>query len=80
MQAIKQTMKVPENRELQIRLPVGIAPDDTIEVILIYGNMVSENMEKINMLKAAMNDKQFLQDLSAIADDFSAVDDDIWEE
>jgi len=80
MQAIKQTMKVPENRELQIRLPVGIAPNDTIEVILIYGNTVSENMEKINMIKAAMNDKQFLQDLAAIADEFSAVDDDIWEE
>jgi hypothetical protein len=47
---------------------------------LISGNTFSVNEGKINMLKAAMNDKQFLQDLSAIADDFSAVDDDIWEE
>lgn len=80
MQAIKQIIKVPENRELQIRLPVGVAPNETIEVILIYGNTLSENEEKINLLKAAMNDKQFRQDLEAIADDFSPVDADIWEE
>ena len=80
MQAIKQIMKVPENRELQIRVPVGVAPNDTIEVILIYGNTFSEHEEKINLLKTAMNDKQFRQDLEKIADDFSEVDADTWEE
>ncbi len=80
MQAIKQTMKVPENRELQIRLPAGIAPNDTIEVILIYGNTFSEHEEKIDMLKAAMSDKQFRLDLEAVANDFSGDDADNWEE
>ncbi len=79
MQAIKQTMKVPESRELQIRLPAGVAPNDTVEVILIYEETFESDEDKIEMMQAAMDDVHFRRDLEEIAADFEEVDAESWE-
>ena len=79
MQAIKQTMKAPESRELQIRLPAEIAPNDIIEVIVIYGGTSETYEGKIDMIKAAMDDAHFRRDLEETAADYRELDSESWE-
>lgn len=79
MQAVKQTMKAPEDRELRIHLPNEVPPNTIIEVILIYGEPQSTYTANIDSLKAAMADELFRQDLKELADDFTSIDGEDWE-
>ncbi|HDP35684.1 MAG TPA: hypothetical protein ENN29_11320 [Candidatus Hydrogenedentes bacterium] len=78
MQAIRQTMRAPENRELRIHLPDEIAPNAAIEIIVMYDETQNTRADKINGLKAAMNDELFKHDLKEIASDFASVDMEGW--
>ncbi len=79
MHALKQTMKAPESRELRIHLPDEIAPNTTVEVILMYGEPQCAYEEKIEALKGAIEDQIFKQDLDDITGDFAAIDGEEWE-
>lgn len=78
MQAVRKTVKAPENGELRILLPDEVAPGTPIEVILIYGEPEDMYADKIAALKSGMDDELFQQDLTEIAGDFAAVDGEDW--
>jgi hypothetical protein len=61
MRAIRQFLKVPNNREIKIKLPEDISVNKTIEVILIIPEDKQSFKKKIAMLKEAAKDKSFLR-------------------
>ncbi|MBF0202812.1 MAG: hypothetical protein HQK67_00555 [Desulfamplus sp.] len=79
MEAMKYTVKIPDNREIKINVPANIPKDDIAEVIVLFKQPKDLNgrkdfNSKINELKKAMNDPYFMEDISEIEKDFMAVD------
>jgi hypothetical protein len=79
MEAIRQTMKVPGSRELRITLPDHVAENQSVEVILLIGTEDNERQMKIAMMKEAMSDQLFLDDLKEVSEDFAHLDNEDWE-
>ncbi|MCC7573369.1 MAG: hypothetical protein KO464_08265 [Candidatus Methanofastidiosum sp.] len=77
METIRQTLKVPKNRELKIKIPDYVNENDSVEAIVIIG--LEDQKKKIKELKKAMNDKLFLEDLNQIRNDFEGVDLEDWD-
>ena len=79
MEAIKQIVRVPKDREVRIKIPQEIPENVIAEVILIIREKPDSFKQKISELKEAMKDDLFLDDLRAIAKDFKTVDFEGWE-
>lgn len=74
MEALKQTLKIPKDHELKIKIPLNIPENETVEVILIIENRQAKFKHKINEMKKAVNDERFMEDLKEVSKDFEAVD------
>lgn len=74
MEAIKQIVKIPKDRELRIKVPLSIPEGETAEVIVIIKKSPASLKQKISELQEAMKDELFLADLREISEDFKAVD------
>ncbi len=72
MEAIRQKIKIPKNREILIKIPQHIPEDELAEVIILLNKETKQS--KLDKLKDAMKDTQFLNDLKNISEDFKAVD------
>jgi len=79
MDAIKQIVRVSEDREIRIKVPLYIPENEIAEVILIIRKKPDSFKQKISELKEAMRDDLFLDDLREISEDFKAVDLEGWE-
>jgi len=79
MQTVKQILKVPENHELRIKLPSNIPQNEIIEVLIVY-NKQKIFQEKLESFKDLDKDKLFQEDLDEIANSFSRIDKEGWEE
>jgi len=74
MEAIRQIVRIPKNHEIRIKVPDDVEENETVEVVLFF-NKKSENFDsKIKILKTAMSDDDFLNDLKDIENDFNLVD------
>jgi len=73
MEAIKRTIKTPQNREITIKIPEYVPTDQPVEVILLIRDSAKSSADKINQLKAAMNDPLFLEDMKTVTEDFQAI-------
>ena len=75
MEAIKQTIRVPENHELKIKIPKHIPANEVAEVVLlIKGKKQPLFKAKIEELKKSKTDGLFLEDLQNTLDAFKVVD------
>ena len=79
MEAIKQIVRVPKDREVRIKIPPEIPENEIAEVILIIREKPDSFKQKISELKEAMKNDLFLDDLKDIAKDFKTVDFEGWE-
>ena len=73
MEVVKQNVTVSANRELLIKLPNNDAPNQMVEVIILF-SPVSTNSEKLTLMQGAMSDPLFVADLEEIRDDFRYAD------
>ena len=73
MEAIKRTIKTPQNREITIKIPEYVPTDQPVEVILLIRDSAKSSADIINQLKAAMNDPLFLEDIKTVTEDFQAI-------
>ena len=78
MEALKQTLKIPKDHELRIKIPQNIPENETVEVILIIENRQEKFRHKINEMKKAVKDERFMEDLRNVSKDFEAVDSEGW--
>jgi hypothetical protein len=78
MEALKQTLKIPKDHELKIKIPLNIPENETVEVILIIENRQEKFRHKINEMKKAVKDERFMEDLRNVSKDFEAVDSEGW--
>lgn len=74
MEAIRQTVTVPQNREILIRLPETARPDETAEIIVLFKTKTDSREEKLAAMREAMSDLLFLADLQEIKEDFQFAD------
>jgi len=74
MEAIKQVIKVPADRELRIRLPNDAITNEEAEVIILFRTTFEGRSAKLAAMREAMADPLFLADLHEIADDFKHAD------
>ncbi len=72
METIKQTVKVPENHELKVKIPEHIPANE--EIILLIKKKKATFKAKISELKKAKDDKLFLEDLQNTIRDFKVAD------
>ena len=72
MDAIKQTVKVPKNHELKIKIPEHIPANE--EIVLLIKKKKTTFEAKISELKKAKHDELFLRDLQDTIDDFKGAD------
>ncbi|MBI4777438.1 hypothetical protein HY792_00720 [Candidatus Desantisbacteria bacterium] len=79
MEAIQQIVRIPENREIMIKIPQYVPKNKMTEMILTVKKKPDSFNQKIRELKEATKDKLFLDDLRDISDDFKSVDLDRWE-
>jgi len=77
MQAIKQILDVPVNRELIIHLPDDATVHSQAEVIILYPTASDPVDNRLLTMKEAMNDPLFLADLQEVSDDFQHIDDEV---
>ena len=77
MEAIRQKVKIPKNRQILIKIPQHIPEDGIAEVIILLNQETKQS--KLDKLKYAMTDTQFLNDLKEISEDFRSVDIAEWE-
>ncbi len=66
MQAIRQTVTVPANREVCIKLPDEAAMHEEAEVIILFKSSTPTSDEKLAAMRAAMNDELFVADLNEV--------------
>ncbi len=78
MEAIKQIVRTPKNREIRIKIPAHIPENDPVEIIMFFRRKPEDYDSKINELKNAMKDKLFLSDLREVSEDFKNVDLEEW--
>ena len=74
METIKQTIKVPENHELRIKIPKHIPTNEEAEIVLLIKKKKATFKAKISELKKSKFEKLFLEDLQNTLDDFKAGD------
>ena len=74
MEIIKQTIKVPENHELKIRIPKYIPTNEEAEIVLHIKKRDAAFKAKISKLKKSKSDKLFLKDLQNTMSDFKSID------
>ena len=73
MNTLKKTLRIPKDRELKIKLPESF--DINKKVVIIIEEEESENYKKkLELMKKAVDDPLFQQDMSEITDDFNAID------
>ena len=77
MEALRQKVKIPKNREILIKVPLHIPEDGIAEIILLMNKETKQS--KVDKLKDAMKDPHFLNDLNEISEDFKAIDIAKWE-
>ena len=73
MATIKQTIKVPENHELKIKIPSHVPTNEEAEIV-VHFKMKKTFKEKISELKNSKFDKLFLEDLHNTMSDFKSID------
>lgn len=78
MESIKQTIKTPKNHEICLKIPDHVQEDELVEIIMNFPEKSNEYNRKINELKTAVMDEQFLQDLKQVEEDFKDVDLEEW--
>jgi hypothetical protein len=74
MEAVKQIIKIPKNHELRIKVPQSIPEDSSAEVIIIVDNNTKDYNKQINLLKEAVKDPLYLNDLKNTLEEFSATE------
>lgn len=79
MEAIKQVVRIPKNHEVRIKIPQYIPENELVEIILIIRKKTEDFKQKIDALKAAINDPLFLSDLKEVSQEFEAIDIEDWE-
>ncbi len=79
MQAVKQQIKVPADRELRICLPPTAAVETQAEVIVLFQDLpasaiADETARELEEFRVAANDPLFMADLREVMDDFKYAD------
>lgn len=74
MEAIRQTLTVPPNREILIHLPDHAAANETAEVIVLFKTASPSYLEKAALMREAVLDPLFLADLQEVQEDFLFAD------
>ena len=78
MQALKQIMEIPANRELVIQLPAEALAHEKVEVIVLFQPQSGSDSDKQAAMREAMNDPLFLADMNEVMEDFRHVDVEGW--
>ena len=74
MQAIRQTVTVPANREVCIKLPDEAAAYEEAEVIVLFKSASPAFDAKLAAMRAAMSDELFIADLNEMMEAFHHAD------
>lgn len=74
MQAVKQQVRIPANRELRIQLPADALAETDAEVIVLFQASPASVLDELAELQEAMNDPRFVADLREVMDDFQHAD------
>ncbi|MGI8641867.1 MAG: hypothetical protein ACR2MG_18205 [Pyrinomonadaceae bacterium] len=78
MEAIKQTVTVPKNREVTVKFPETAVPNETAEIIILFrGKKSLEN--KLAEMDLAARDDLYLADIKEIQSDFQFADSEVKE-
>ena len=72
MEGIKQTVKIPANHEVRVKIPSHIPENEEVDIIVLRKND-EDQYRKIEDLKSAMKDPLFLDDLHSINYDFAHI-------
>lgn len=78
MQILKKEVIIPKNHEIRIKIPDNFSENENVEVIVIKPDKGISYQDKISLLKSAMTDKAYLNDLKEINDDFASIDQENW--
>ena len=77
MRAIKQKIRVPASRELNIKLPDEAVAHEEAEIIALFESVASSPDDKFVAMESAINDEMFLADLRETMADFEHVDSEV---
>ncbi|MDQ3089139.1 MAG: hypothetical protein M3Q78_11165 [Acidobacteriota bacterium] len=73
MEAIKQTVTVPNNREVTVKFPKTAIPNETAEIIILFRGKKSLE-SKLAEMDLAAKDDLYLADIKEIQNDFQFAD------
>ncbi len=73
MEAIKQTVTVPHNREVIVKFPETAIPNETAEIIILFRGRKSLE-DKLAEMDLAAGDSLYLADIKEIQSDFQSTD------
>ena len=79
MQILKKEVTIRKNHEIMIKIPENFAENENVEVIVIKPDKGLSYQEKISLMKSAMNDSAYLNDIKEIGDNFASIDQENWE-
>lgn len=68
----EQIYNVPENKQLVIKLPKNFGEHK--KVLVIIDDSIDEKKSKLNLLKQASKDSDFLRDIEDVENDFKKID------
>ena len=74
MTSIKSIMNIPANRILTLKVPDSIPVNEEVEVTIQLYKKAKEYDARIRELENVMNDKDFLEDLKGVNQDFELID------
>ncbi len=70
---MKKILKLPNNKELIIKLDEEFQENELVEIMVIYKNQ-ADYQNKIEQLKSAVHDPAFIDDLYKTSNDFNYID------
>jgi hypothetical protein len=74
LEAIRQIVRISEDREIKIKVPQYLLKNEIVEVILLIKKRSDNFDQKIDELRDAMKDELFLRDLKEVSEDFDTID------
>ena len=74
---MKQFLKVPESKEITIKLPKEFQLNDLVEVTVNHKSNLNYD-DRIELLTKAVEFNNFLDELEDVSNDFSEIDSESW--
>jgi hypothetical protein len=74
MEAIRQILTIPKDHKVILEIPEVFKEDELLEIIIRSKGKLLNKKEKLEIMKEAVLDPMFMEDLKEVNEDFQSIE------